>query len=194
EVLSLGFWGEKIGTAIVGGTHRMEVIDPEALAQQQTELAGIEQQSHQLRLAISRNQDMANERELSGWALEQNQKEQVRLEDELRQLQARAEQNYREAEQYQRELRQNQLKSYTERAINQWLSSFDQQTSGMMDLLRARVKSHWEDRVTVLVDERLREVDALNQQTRATTEEKQTTLTQLRSEALAIQAALEQLG
>ncbi|MEY4191127.1 MAG: hypothetical protein RIR17_1863, partial [Planctomycetota bacterium] len=194
EVLSLGYWGEKIGTAIGGGPDQIEIIDPEARAQLEAELANIDRQSHQLHQLIARNQDIADERELSGWALEQNRKEQARLENELHRMQAQAEQARQDAERYQQEQRRKQLKTHTERAVNQWLRSFDQQTAGMVELLRTLVKRHWEEQVTALVDERLRDIETLNREALASSEEKQATLARLREEAQGIQTALERLG
>lgn len=193
EVLSFGYWGEKIGTNLDGGAESLEIIDPEALAAQQSSLAMIDQQAHQLRRVLSRNEDIANERQLSGWALEQSQKEQARLEAELQQLQIQAEQTRREVEHSQQAARQAEIKRLAEKAVNRWLHNFDQQTSGMQELLRTAVKNYWEQRVEGLLNERLAEQESLREQSRASHEEKQALLGHLQEEAAALNASLATL-
>ncbi len=190
EALSFGYWGERVGTAVGGGPVRREIIDPEAWAAQQSGLARIDQQTHQLRQALARNEDIANERQLSGWALEQSQKEQARLEGELQQLQLEAEQTRREVEQSQQAARQAEIKRQAEKAVTRWLHSFDQQTTGMLELLRAAVKNYWEERVEGLLSERLAEQDSLRQQSQASHEEKQALLKRLQDEANALNETL----
>lgn len=194
EVLSLGYWGERLGSMLGGGPRDEEVIDPQAIAEQQAAFAAIDAQSQNLRRALARNEDIANERQLTGWALEQSQKEQARLQGELARLKTQAEQKHREAERDLAAERQTLLKRHAERAVSQWLRSFDQQTAAMLDLIHARVKSYWEDRVDVLVGERLQELDALSEQAKASAEEKQAALLRLRDEAKGIDRAIAALA
>lgn len=194
EMLSFGYWGERLGSAMGGGPSGMKIIDPEALAQQQATLTHIEQETRKLRQALSLNEKTVQERQLTGWALEQSQKEQAHLEEHLQQLQAQAERAYREADEYQQIQRQKQLRHYAEQAVSRWLNRFDQHIDGMQELLRTVAKNHWEERVTALVNERLQELDGLYQQTEATAEEKQRTLTCLQEEAKALAASIRLLA
>lgn len=194
EAISLGYWGERIGTMIGGGSHDKEIIDPEARLAQQQALAEIDLKANTLRRELARNEDIANERQLTGWALEQNRKEQTRLQTELALISKQAEQKHREAQETLHEERQMLLARHAERAMSQWLRSFDQQTTGMLDLLRARVKSHWEGRIETMVGERLLEVDDLSQKINATPLAKEQELACLHQEASVIQQALRNLS
>lgn len=69
-MLSLGYWGERVGFLMFSGPSEIEVVDPQAMAEQQAALSELEAQTHTLRQAIARNEDIANERQLR-WALEQ---------------------------------------------------------------------------------------------------------------------------
>jgi GTP-binding protein EngB required for normal cell division len=193
EVLSLGYWGEKFGSMFGSAPQDEEIIDPQARAEQAQVLAEIDSQTQQLRRALARNEDIANERQLTGLALEQNKKEQARLQFELARSQQQAEQKHRDAQISQRQERQALLLRHAERAVSQWLRNFDQQTASMTDLMRSRIKSYWEDRVDALVGERLVEIDALTEQANAGPREKEATLTRLREEAVAIQNAIDVL-
>lgn len=192
EMLSMGYWGERIGS-MFGGMSEIEVVDPQAVAEQQATLSELDTQSHKLRRALALNEDIANERQLSGWALEQNRKEQTRLQAELQRLNVQAEQKRREARQNQQQERQLQLKRQAERAVAHWMRSFEQQTTAMNDLIHAHVKSHWQDRVESMVNERLQEIEQLRIQTQFSADDKKALLARLREEALAIARTLATL-
>lgn len=194
EMLSAGYWGERIGGLLGGGPQQIEVVDPQALAAQQATLQELDQQTQQLKRALARNEDLVNERHLTGWALEQNQKEQARLQAELVRLKNQAEQKHREAQRAQQEERQRQLRHHAERAVAQWLRSFEQQTAAMQELMHAQIKSYWEDRVMALVNERLQDIEQLQAQSQASAEAKATALKQLRAEAQALQNTLATLA
>ncbi|MNP26070.1 hypothetical protein D3C76_1189080 [compost metagenome] len=142
---------------------------------------------------MSRNEDIANERQLTGWALEHSQKEQARLLGELEQLKQHAEQKHREALQQQQQNRLNQLQRSSEKARTQWLQSFDRQASAMDELLHNRVRSYWEDRVEALLNERLQDIDLLAEQAQASAQDKQATLVILAEQAQALQRTLDTL-
>lgn len=193
EMFSLGYWGERVGS-MLGGPVDVEVVDPEAVAVRNAALADLENQSQALRRALARNEDIANERQLTGWALEQSRKEQQRLQAELARIKALAEQKHRDAQKQLQQQRQQQIRHGAERAVSQWLRSFDRQSAAMTELLYARVKSHWEDRVTALVDERLQDIEQLDAQAKASSADKRASLAQLREEAASIERTLAALG
>jgi hypothetical protein len=193
EVLSLGYWGERIGTAF-GGPGAQEIVDPAAEAEQAQALSGIESDIQRLRRELGRQEDMANERQLTGWALEQNRKEQARLQADLAQRVADAERQHREAEARAQQNRLTLVARHAERAVAQWLRSFDQQSTSMLDLMRARIKDHWENRVEALVAERMTEVDALMVQIRETPQQKQAALAQLLTEAEDLRLAMTKVA
>lgn len=191
EVLSLGYWGERIGTALDGGPQEEEIIDPAAQTEQAQALATIEAQIQALSRELARNEDIANERRLTGWALEQNRKEQERLQADLARRTQQMEQKRRDAQDLARQERHELLARHADRAVAQWLRSFDQQTGSMAELMRARIKSYWEDRVEALVDERMVEIGALTAQADAGPQEKKEALARLQAEAAGITRAME---
>ena len=194
DMLSLGYWGERLGGMLGGGAQPSQTItDPAALAQQQQALAEIEARRRALQAELSRAQDIADERELTGWALEQNNKEQAQLRAELAAQQHKAEQKKKDFERMAATERAELLARYVERATEQWLRNFDQQTTGMAELLHGRVKNHWEQRVEALVQERMAEVDAVTAQLSSAPAAKEATLAQLQSNATALQSALRGL-
>lgn len=192
EMLSLGYWGERMGQAL-SGPMEVQVVDQQAMAEREAAMAELETQRQTLRRALARNEDIANERQLTGWALEQSQKEQTRLQNELEHIKQQAEQEHRQALQQLQQERLNQLQRSGEKARTQWLQSFDRQTSAMDELLHNRVRSYWEDRVEALINERLQDIDLLTEQSQASAQDKQSTLIRLRDQAQALQRTLETL-
>lgn len=191
EKLSFGYWGEQL---FGGGAREIQTVDPQAIAERDAHLAAIDQQIHQLRSALARNEDIANERQLKGWALEQSQKERARLQQDIEQLRVTAAQKHQDAEQYLSENRQRQLQHHAERAVSLWLRAFEQNTSGMLELLRARIKTYWEERVDGLLNDRLHDIEQLHTQSQASAETRKATLLQLRSEAQLLENALASLS
>ena len=195
EMLSLGYWGERLGGMLGGGAQPSKTMtDPAALAQQQQALAEIEARRRALQAELHRAQDIADERELTGWALEQNNQEQAQLRAELMAQQHKAEQKKQDFERMAAAERAELLQRYTERAVEQWLRHFDQQTTGMAELLHGRVKNHWEQRVEALVQERMAEVDTVTTQLGSAPAAKEAALAQLQGNATALQAALKKLA
>lgn len=195
EMLSLGYWGEKVGGMLGGGALPLKTItDPAALAQQQQALAEIEGRHRALQAELNRAQDIADERELTGWALEQNNKEQAQLRTELIAQQHKAEQKKQDFERLAAAERAELLRRYTERAVEQWLRHFDQHTTGMVALLHGRVKNHWEHRVEALVQERMVEVATVMSQLSSAPAAKEAALAQLQNSAIALQATLKGLA
>jgi len=193
EVLSLGYWGERVGAMLGGGPRDETIVDPEAQAQQQQVLSGMDAQVRAARCELARHQDIADEQQLTGWELEQNSKAQQSIKADLTALTQQAEQKHREFEKATSAERQQMLQRYVERALAQWLKNFDQQTSSMTELLRVRVKSHWEDRVDALVGERVIETESLAAQVNAAPADKAVARARLQQDAAGLQAALEAL-
>lgn len=110
---------------MLGGNQPPQTMtDPAALAQQQQALAEIEARRRTLQAELNRAQDIADERELTGWALEQNNKEQAQLRAELAAQQHKAEQKKQDFERLAATERAELLQRYTERAVEQWLRHF----------------------------------------------------------------------
>lgn len=194
EQLSLGYWGEKLGSTLGGGGPKTQtMVDPEALAQQQQALAEIEAHRRALQVELTRAQDIADERELTGWALEQNNKEQAQLRAELEAQHQKAEQKKLDFERMAAAEQNEAVRRYSARAVEQWMRQFDQQTTGMTELLHTRVKHFWEDRVDARVQERMAEVDDVAAQLQSAPDHKRAALEQLQTRAQAMQQALKGL-
>lgn len=189
EGLSLGYWGERIGASLGGAPQEIEVVDPEAQAQQQAMLAELDAQARAARAQLAHHEDIANERELTGWALEQNRKEQAHLQARLNELTARAEERRRAYEQAACEERRQRLARQVERALEHWRRSFEQQSGHMSDLLRVRVRDDWDGRLEALIEERLAEIEALSARIDAAPAEREAALTLLRAEAEGLRSA-----
>ena len=195
DMLSLGHWGERLGGMLGGGAQPSKTVtDPAALAQQQQALAEIEGRQRSLQAELNRAQDIADERELTGWALEQNTKEQAQLRSELIAQQHKAAHKKKDFERMAMVERAELLQRYTGRAVEQWLRHFDQQATGMTELLHGRVKNHWEQRVEALLQERMVEVDTVTAQLSSAPNAKEVALEQLQNNATALRAALKRLA
>ncbi|WP_295399526.1 dynamin family protein [uncultured Thiocystis sp.] len=190
EGLSLGYWGERIGAALSGGPQEIEVIDPEAQAQQRSALAVLDTQAREARAQLARCEDIANERQLTGWALEQSRKEQAHLQTRLDELTRRAEERRQAYEQSARAERLSALQRQVERALAHWRRGFEQQTGHMTELLRARARDDWETRIEALLGERLAELETLELRIESAPAEREAALERLRMEAEGVRAAL----
>ncbi|PKH02141.1 hypothetical protein CXF72_13125 [Psychromonas sp. MB-3u-54] len=193
EVISMAYWGGEIGSKIGGAPVDIEVADPQAIADKEAELARLSTQILEINRALERNEDIANERQLTGWALEQNKKEQKRYQNELQIVQVKAESQFQEEQQYQLTERNLILQRHAERAISHWLRSSEQQASSMYNLLHVRVKSYWEDRVESMVNIRLEEVEQLTAQQKSSKEDKHGMLECLYRESDALNLTLSEL-
>lgn len=192
EMLSFGYWGERFGSMVDGSNTPIqeEIIDPQARAAQQSNLAQIDHEIARLRSNMARNEELANQRQLSDWALEQNRKEQQRLKEQLEALDRQAREKRDEAEKLQQQTREKLLQREVEKAVNRWQQSFEQQSLGMLNHLQAHSKQYWEEKINQLVEERLADIEPLVAQLQAKPEEKQAQLVRLQQEAAHLHTAL----
>jgi len=193
EAISFSYWGERIGSAF-DGAQEVTVVDPEAYAQQQEELRAADERIAAYRRELTNSTRIAEERKLSGWALEQNRKEQAMLKADLTELEARTVQQAQELATQQAKDRTQLIARHVEQALNYWRKVYVQQSDAMVEMLRQLVKQHWEERVDAMVSERLAELAALSAAADAAPAEQQATLSTLKAEADALQASLELLA
>jgi len=189
EAISFSYWGERIGSAF-DGAQEVTVIDPEAYAQQQEELRAADERIAAYRRELTNSAQLAEERKLSGWALEQNRKEQAMLKADLAELEARTVQQAQELAKQQAKDRAQLVARHVEQALSYWRKVYAQQSDAMVEMLRQLVKQHWEERVDAMVGERLAELAALSAAANAAPAEQQATLSALKAEADALQASL----
>lgn len=193
EMFSLGYWGEKLGTALGGGATEHEEIDPEARAAQERALAEVNGTIQNLRRELARKEDIANERQLTGWALEQSKLEQIRLQAEIERLNQQAEQRLRIAQQALLAERREIVRRHAERAVAQWLRSYDQQSASMATLLLVRVKQYWESHVEATLEARMAELNELENKMQAAPQDKALMLDRLCEDASALHAVIQDL-
>lgn len=193
EAISFGYWGERIGSAF-DGPQAISVVDPEAQAQRQAELHAADAAILALRNDLMKSVRLAQDQKLSGWALEQNRKEQVALQADLDELE---ESRKRQAQAWQAQQvseRAQLLERYISQALDHWRKAYSQQADAMMEMLRQLVKHHWEERVDALVSERMAEVAELSAAADATPTEQQAALVALQAEADGLRAGLRLLA
>lgn len=193
EKFSLAYWGERLGGVLDGSPNEYFVKDPQAVAEQQQAIALLDSQMLQLRRELARKEDLANERQLTGWALEQNRQEQARIQSDITRLTQQVASRKQQALTEQQEQQKRMVKQYSERAVNQWLRSYDQQARSMQSLLIAQVKQYWVDYVEQTLADRVQELDDLAIQIQAAPQEKVQRLAQLQQEAIALQTAIWEL-
>jgi hypothetical protein len=189
EAISFSYWGERIGSAF-DGAQEVTVVDPEAYAQQQEELRAADERIAAYRRELTNSAQLAEERKLSGWALEQNRKEQAMVKADLAELEARTVQQAQELAKQQAKDRAQLVARHVEQALSYWRKVYAQQSDAMVEMLRQLVKQHWEERVDAMVGERLAELAALSAAANAAPAEQQATLSPLKAEADALQASL----
>lgn len=193
EMLSLGYWGERIGNMMGGAATKQTVVDPEAQAQQQRALAELDAGLQQTRLQLERHEQLASQRQLTGWALEQSRQEAERIRAQIGDLKQQLEQREEAARQQAQELHQRALALAVQRACGEWLRSFDQQAAGMAELLLAQARQYWEERVDSTLAVSLQEMQEQMDALQAAPQVRQERLAQLQQEAQGLAAALGEL-
>ncbi|BCG47965.1 hypothetical protein GEOBRER4_n2823 [Citrifermentans bremense] len=161
EMLSLGYWGEKIGGMFDTQNQALEYIDPEALACQQAALNEIQERMAEFIRQQNRLMDIESERELSGLALEQSRREQAVIAQRIAALKERAEANAQAAKEEAARRHEALRQQETEKAIRLLLRAFEQQTRPMFELLLLRCKQYWQDEVEQTISERTAEIESL---------------------------------
>lgn len=194
QAMSLGYWGERIGMLMGGAPSERQIVDPAARAAQEQALASIDHEIQQARRDLERRQDLLDERQLSGWALEQGKRDLVRLEQEIAALANQREQRARQAQQDAHEERVRVVQRHAARAVGGWLVSYDQQAATMTQLLVAHVAAHWNGEVAAAVSERGCEIDGLLERLRAEPAIREAQLAALRDEARALGSCIEELA
>lgn len=193
DMLSLGYWGEKVGSMFDGGATEVEVIDPQARAERNQAIATLDSHILQLRHELARKEDIANERHLTGWALEQSKLEQTRLQKQIESVSQQLIKKQQQAQIEQAEEHKHILKRQAERAVTLWLRNYDEQSANMLNLLLVGMKQYWDTHIEQTLLERVQEIDNLMVQMQAAPVQKQENLSRLQQEAVALKCVLEQL-
>lgn len=189
EAISLGYWGERIGSAF-DGPQTITVVDPEAQAQHKAALRAADAEIQARRNELANSVRLAQEGSMSEWALAQNRKGQADLQADLDALVAERERRVAQWQAQQVEERARLLERYLGQALENWRGASVQQAEAMRDALRQLVRLHWERRVDALVDERLAELAELHATADAGPARRQAALGELQAEADALRAGL----
>lgn len=192
EMLSLSYWGEKIGTAIDGPPKTRD--DPEAAAQRDQALAEIQAQERELRRQLYAQQDIANERQLTGTALLENQQAQQRLQEQIEERERHARSLHEQHAAMLERQQSEQLQRQAQRLQDKCLMQFDQQASTMQDMARTNMQSYWQDQVQGLLAERMQDVQTLQDQLSQAPELRAQQSQRIHSEQQALETALQALA
>ncbi|GAB3445605.1 dynamin family protein [Insolitispirillum peregrinum] len=193
QKVSLSYWGEYFGSMMDDAHPKKIVVDEDARIKQTQDLAVIDEKIQAARRALDKAQDLANERQLTGWALEQSQRELKRLEQQVADQERTAEEAYQKVKVLNEEHRKKDLQRMAERAQSHWLRSFEKKTSAMIVLLMGNVKSYWDNQVDSVLQQSLNEIEMMESQSKAAAADKKASLEQLRGEALLLEQALKYL-
>lgn len=190
ELLTLGYWGERIGSALDGAPAADACTDPEALREQQDAIGRIDAalRERQLRLfdlehalAAPRADTAAIEAEMTS------------LRDEMEALAAQAEQRKADEETVRQREFQSMLTYEKKRCSKAWLHVFTQQCQSMRRLLQAMLRNWWEGYLPELLYDRENSVRELLEQIRELPAQRQQREAALRAEAEGIRQALQEL-
>ena len=191
EMLSLSYWGEKIGAAIDGSPTTQD--DPEALAERDRALAEIQKQERELRRQLNLQQDIANERQLTGDALLVNQQAQQRLKEQIAEREQHAQSLHDQHEAMLIRQQQEHLQRLAQRIQERSLGKFDSQAATMQNMALENLKSYWECQVKDLLDERLQDVQKLQIQLNQKPEERAVQIQRIEADQQALHAVIQEL-
>jgi len=194
EMLSLGYWGEKLGTMLGDGPKVEEIIDPDALAEQQLKMLEIESQIQACQQKLSKLSEIESERILSDWAMEQNKKERARAESQIEELRQEARSAMEQAKMDAARRYNELIRQQADNAIHHWLRNFDLQSRTMQEMLFARCKRFWEEQVEQTLSDRQHDMEALSQQLKKAPEEKQQILERLKRQMAQLESAAAMLN
>jgi hypothetical protein len=131
---------------------------------------------------------------MTGFALQQSQREIQQLQQHAEQLQQDLQQRQQQAIEAQQQQQCDTLERYRVRAIEQWLSQFDTQGRSMLHLLQQLAKQHWQHSIEQLFAARIADTEQLQGQLQALPEQKTAQLAVLQRDAQAIEQVLQQLA
>jgi hypothetical protein len=190
ETLSLSYWGERLGAAL-GGKAFEEVTDPEAERERSRQLNELEAQISALRQELARQEDIQNEAELKGTALEASRATQARLTAELAERLQEAEQQRQEAAEHARRRREEQMLRHGQRATEVWMRSFDTHALHMIGLLEQHIDTHWTERSATAIRNREEMVGRLLVEIAQSPQERAAALEELQASERRIQAGID---
>ncbi len=187
EMLTLGYWGERLGTALDGDPVTSTCTDPEALKKQRETLGEIDAALRERQLRLF---DLEHELADPNANIATIEAEMKTLQDEKEAIAAQAEQKKTKEE----TVRQNEFQSmlaYEKKRCNKaWLYVFTQQCQSMRRLLQSMLRNWWEGYLPTLLNERESKVRELLEQIKELPAQRQQREAALQAEAESLRQAL----
>lgn len=194
SLLSIAELGAKIGSMFDSPPEVIYQQDPALAAQVHQQAQQVHQQIQQLRDDIAHKEQLISQQHMTGFALQQSQREIQQLQQHAEQLQQSIQQRQQQAIEVQQQQQRDTLERYRVRAVEQWLSQFDTQSRSMLNLLQQLAKQYWQHSIDELFAARIAETEQLQGQLHALPEQKQAQLGILQHDAQAIEQVLRQLA
>ncbi|WP_299394033.1 dynamin family protein [uncultured Desulfovibrio sp.] len=190
DMLTLGYWGERIGSALDGEPVISSHTDPEALRRQQEALAKIDASLRERQLRIF---DLEKELAAPRANIAAIEAEITSVRGEMEALAAQAEQKKATEEAARQREFQSMLAYEKKRCGKEWLHLFTQQSQSMRRLLQAMLHNWWEGYLPELLDEREGRVRELLEQRNKLPARRQQREAALRAEEEGVRQALREL-
>lgn len=193
EKLSFSYWGEQIGKQFDSPEQTIQITDPQAEAEQRQLLQQHAQQIAEKRAELDKLEKLQEERAYTGWALEQNLKEQQVLKNSIQMAQERIA-NAQKAAQIEHERQQQALlDNHHQQVMTQMLLQFDQHARSMLELLRKTCKNYWHDYVEKALEQHLQRIENLTLQLKEAPQQRQAMLASIENEITQIKSVLNTL-
>ncbi len=187
EMLTLGYWGERIGMALDGDPVTSTITDPEALKKQRDTLGEVDVALRERQLRLF---DLEHELSDPHANIATIEAEMKTLQDEKEAIAAQAEQKKTKEE----TARQNEFQSmlaYEKKRCNKaWLYVFTQQCQSMRKLLQSMLRNWWEGYLPTLLNERESKVRELLEQLKELPAQRQQREEALQAEEESLRQAL----
>jgi hypothetical protein len=164
QMLSAGYWGEKIGGMFDRGAQKFYAADPDAVAKRHQALLHIEQRRAELLRQVEQIQQDLDRRELTTYIVAQKEAEKRQLEQTLETERERAEQEAERIRSQEQHQFAEAVRLRTEQAMRTFMTTYEQKTIGMGRQLSAAFKNYWQTQLDQALSEHeghLRNLEAL---------------------------------
>jgi hypothetical protein len=193
DMLSLGYWGEKLGRSIGYGACNVESVDPEEKMKIDGEIELLESQIGGLRRKLARIYEQESENRQKKCLLAGIRKEREQIENKIRLSETALAEKIKTEQEKRSCLLAKSVASFIQRTMTHWDRSFARQASGMTALLMQKAKQHWESYVETALEDSTRAIVELKRHLGATHEEKRLELAVAREEERALVSLLEKI-
>lgn len=194
NLLSIATWTEKLGGLLNNPSQIILKPDPEIQAQVTAQAQKINADIQNLHDDLIRKQDLITSHQLEQIALEQKQKEILRIEQRIVQLENELKEQQVQAQREQEQQQAKILQTYYERAVRQWLTQFDHQSQGIEQHIQQYIKGYWETVIHEQLATRIEEITNIEQQINQLPLQKEQKLRNLQDEEAQLRVVLVKLN